>query len=817
MRLFRPLALIGCFLLLALPAFSQKKFTISGYVSDTRTNEKLLNASVFDLKTTQGVLANNYGFYSITLPAGEVQLNYAYSGYKSMMRAFTLKKDTVLNISLDFFSTEEVQIVGEQTQSIQERSQMSVVDIPIQQMKKLPMLMGEVDVLKALQLMPGVGKGSEGTSGLYVRGGGPDQNLILLDGVQMYYVGHLGGFFSVFNADALSSTKLYKGGFPAQFGGRLSSVLDIRMKEGTSQPGIHGAGTIGMVTSKLSLEGPLKLTKKGKTAFIVSGRRTLMDLAMRPLSSLGIRLSSNGDATGSIAYYFYDFNAKVNHTFSDKDRLYLSCYFGRDALPIKLNQKDGLNGEARFTTNLNWGSNLVAARWNHVFSPRLFSNLTASYIRYGLSTGINFQQFDNTVSKNKPVSEIELNYGSSVQDFGLRADFDYYPSPNHSIKYGVSAISHYYRPGVSTFKIKDSGTSIDSTSGATPLYSTELDAYIEDDFKIGTRFGGNIGLHALYYAVNKKGFPNLQPRVALRYSLTDKVSLKASYAQMMQTVMLLTNTTATFPTDLWVPATARTRPQQSWQAAAGVAASLWDDKFELTVEGYYKETSNLIEYKEGLGSSFLSGGTWEDKVVRNGRGTAYGAEILLQKKVGKTTGWIGYTLSWNYRQFDSLNFGRKFFYRYDRRHDFSIVVTHELNPRWTLSAVWVYGTGNAITLATGNYSWLGNDVAASLNNNAVGQTYFFGSVQNYSTGRNGSRMPAYHRMDLSATKHIKHRIFGKEYDAEWSFSAYNAYNRQNPFALFFQADYDTNGVETNKLKQLSIFPIIPGIAYNFKF
>ncbi|MEL6591599.1 MAG: TonB-dependent receptor plug domain-containing protein, partial [Bacteroidota bacterium] len=795
-------------------------------LTEAESGEKMISARVYDALSAKGTLTNNFGFFSLSLPEGPIQLVATGSGFETFKLEFDLRADTLININLAQYTVDEVVIVAEDDRLIEERTEMSTVDIPIKQIKMLPALLGEVDVIKAIQLMPGVQSGSEGATGLYVRGGGPDQNLILLDDVPLYYVSHLGGFFSVFNADALKSVKLTKGGFPARYGGRLSSVLDIRMKEGNMQE-FHGEGTVGLISSKISLEGPIV---KGKTSFIVSGRRTYLDLLSRPIS----RIATQGQA--SFGYHFYDVNAKVNHIFSDKDRLYFSTYLGDDNLGIRTDEKNGNPGdddyyEFSLRNKTLWGNRMGALRWNHIWSPKLFSNLTATYSRYRFKVDndvLDAYSYRNAAdSLIIERSEGNLSYLSSIEDWGAKLDFEFYPNPANSIKFGAMTTWHTFTPGLLGLKLGEDGQpgAVDTTLNAQVQNALESAVYIEDEIRLGRRFSANLGMHVSHYYVNEKSYYSWQPRASARLMLTDKVAFKASYVQMTQFVHLLANSGAGLPIDLWVPATDRVPPQNSWQAAAGIATSLtlWGQKFDLSVEGYYKEMDGLIEYKEG--TNFFLGfeeNDWQNRVEPGGTGTAYGAEVLLQKKQGKTTGWIGYTLSWNNRQFDNINGGNPYPYRYDRRHDVSIVVSHEFNERISVAGTWVYGTGNAITLASGGYgsllSWdyLPNNNFGSYAEILSGSGFTGNGVSLYENGRNGFRMEAYHRLDLGVnlTKQTK---WGQR---TWNFGVYNAYSRLNPYTYYIRNEYDySGGTVTRKtsLTKLALFPIIPSVSYSFKF
>ncbi|GAA4466353.1 TonB-dependent receptor [Nemorincola caseinilytica] len=750
--------------ILSIPSLAQH-ITISGYVTDKNSGERLTGAVVFIPSLQVGTSSNTFGFYSITIPAGadSVDIKAAYVGYAGFEQRIGRGQGMSLDIAVG--ETKELkEVVVSAAKTLQERTQMSAIDLPIQTVKSLPAFLGEPDIMKAIQLLPGIQGGNEGTSGLYVRGGSPDQNLILLDGVPVYNASHLFGFFSVFNADAIRNVEVIKGGFPARYGGRLSSVIDINMKEGDKNK-IHGEGGIGLVASRLTLEGPIK---KDKASFMVSGRRTYIDVLAAPF----MRGSSKG------GYYFYDLNGKANFTLGKKDHLYVSGYFGNDK--FYFSDKSSENGNSSsFAAGIKWGNATAVGRWNHEFSPKTFGNLTTYYSQYRFSVTA-----ENGSVTNGASDDFLLKMVSGINDAALKYDLDIIPSPNHYLKTGIGAIAHTYTPGAQTTKVTNSGgMNMDTTIGQSTIHSTELDAYVEDDIRFSAKLKANIGLHLAGFQVRDKFYTSLQPRVAVRYLINEKMSAKASFVQMNQYINLLTNSSVGLPTDLWVPSTDKIPPQLSRQGAVGIAYT-YDKGYEVSVEGYYKTMDNIIEYKEGAGF-FNSTTSWEDK-IECGRGTSYGGELFVQKKKGKFTGMLGYTLSWTNRTFANLNNGETFPYKYDRRHDFKVAGVYTLSKRIEMSAEWVYGTGNAITLPIGYYQ-AGNGQEITI----------YGS-------RNGYRMPSYHRGDVSIR-------FSKEktrYTRSWILGAYNVYNRKNPFFI-----YQENG----KFKQVSLFPIIPSISYQFKF
>ncbi len=777
-----------------------QKATISGYLFDRASGERLISANVVEPKSYLGTTTNTYGFYSLTLPKGEKKLIYSFVGFKSVEVNINLEKDTIISLGLDLNDAiEEVTVYGRGGSRI-ENTEMSVVELPIQQIQKIPLILGEPDLLKVLQLLPGVQSGAEGTSGMYVRGGGPDQNLFLLDGVPIYNVNHLFGFFSVFNPSALKTVKLYKGGFPARFGGRLSSVIDINMKEGDMKK-FHGEASVGIISSRFAFEGPII---KDKTSFIISGRRTYADALIQPY----LKLVQGDDM--SVGYYFYDLNAKINHIFSDRSRLYLSGYFGQDKFYMS-NEDEYYSDNVKFITeddaNINWGNGTGALRWNYVISSKLFSNFILTYSKYNFDIGFEYN-LENTSTKKS--SSDMFKFFSGIEDISAKAEFDYFPNPIHSIKFGANYIYHTFRPGVNHFKINDdeqTSFNFDTIIGNPNIYANEFSVFAEDNFDLGEIFKVNLGAHFSGFSVQDCFYPSLEPRASIRIKASDIWSVKASYTMMSQNIHLLSSSTISLPTDLWLPTTKRIKPQNSHQIGIGTFITL-PENLELSIEGYYKTMNNMIEYKDGASYSISSKG-WEDQ-VELGKGWSYGGEFLLEKKVGKTTGWIGYTLSWTQRQFENINFGKPFFARYDRRHDISVTISHEFNKDIDASVTWVYGTGNAVTLGKQKFK----------ENEELSDGYY--SYNNYLTyyeGRNNFRMPAYHRLDVGVNFHRKFKFGSRTI----SLSVYNTYNRKNPFYLYWgwsdEVEQNNNYTEDSKpaLIQVSIFPIIPSISYTYKF
>ncbi len=769
--------------LLALSSFhvaQAQEFTISGYVQDGESGERLIGVNLFDPEANVGTTTNVYGFFSLTMKhiqTDSISLVVSYIGYERWQKRLFTGQDHVLNIelSLQAIALDSVTVFADNLETIEQKTEMSTIEIPIRQLKTVPALLGEVDVIKSIQLLPGVQSGSEGSSGLYVRGGAPDQNLILLDGAPVYNASHLFGFFSVFNSDAVKNIKLTKGGFPARFGGRLSSVVEINMKEGNNQE-FHGQATVGLVASRFMLEGPLK---KGKSSFIFSGRRTYADLLIKPF----LDEDDNG------GYYFTDVNAKVNHIFSSRNRLYLSVYAGLDKFYFR--SKDTYNGEtSQENGNLRWGNITSTLRWNNLINKKLFSNTTLIYSKYRFTVEA---EEESRLSGGLAESYL-LKYSSGIEDWSARLDLDFRPNPSHYIKFGAEGTTHSFSPGAAQYKAEGLDISaLDTLIAPTQQQSAiEASVYLEDDLKLSDQLKVNAGIRASIFSTSGRQYTSVQPRFSARYLLGDW-ALKSSYATMSQYIHLLSNVGIGMPTDLWVPATDRVKPQESRQIALGLARSLRDNHYEFSVESYFKTMDNLIEYKEG--ADFIGLDTDWQKKVAAGSGRSYGLEFFLQKKQGRTTGWLGYTLSWADRQFAGLNFGKRYPYRYDRRHDIAFVFNRQLSPGIELSGTWVYGTGNAISLPVATYptSFYG----------------YFDQEVDYLPERNGVRMRSYHRLDL-AIRFIKRRGIRER---TWTIGIYNTYSRKNPFFYFFS----TNRAGDPVVKQASLFPIIPAISYSFAF
>jgi hypothetical protein len=751
------------FMLISFFAIAQKKYTISGYAKDVQNGETLIGATITVKGNSKGITSNQYGFYSITLVQGDYELICSYAGYQPKIATIKLDADQQLNFDLvTREALQEVIIASKKADGNVKNAQMGRFVLPIEQIKAVPAFLGEVDLIKTLQLLPGV------------RGGGPDQNLIMLDDAIVYNTGHLFGFFSIFNSDAIKNVSLIKGGMPAQYGGRLSSVLDISMKEGNDKK-FQVEGGIGLIASRISIQGPIK---KNKASFIISARRTYIDILTKPF----IKKTSKFYGSG---YYFYDVNAKVNYRFSEKDRLYISGYFGRDVF-------DFVNGKRSLDVNIPWGNATGTVRYNHVFNNYNFS----------------FQAVQ---------SNFNVKLASGIRDVALKQDFDLYPFTGHKIKFGGLYTYHKFTPSVVS---GTQDTVVFKPLNAQAKYAHEAALYVQDDWEVSNKIKINAGLRYSWFqqigpyniytkdangnrtdsTVYKSGqgvkaYGGLEPRFTLRYGIDDETSIKASVTRNLQYIHLVSNAGTTLPTDLWVPSTYKVKPQVSWLYAAGLFKNFNDNMFETSVELYYKSMQNQIEYQEGYTPNTLED---TENFFTFGKGWSYGSEFFINKTKGRLTGWVGYTLSWTWRKFPQLNFGEKYPAKYDRRNDLSVVGLYELNKRWKLSATFVYGSGNATTLPQRFY----------LVNGVLTQEY--SRINEY-------RLPAYHRLDFAAIYSPK-KNETRQWKSEWVFSIYNVYSRKNPYFIYFdQSGSAYDGTLKVQGKQVSLFPIIPAVTWNFKF
>jgi hypothetical protein len=758
-----------CFISIVL--FAQTNQHINGYVHDYETGEVLIGASVYTFQGV-GVVTNKYGYFSMKIPVNTDSIIVSYIGYQK--QSIDINENNMLKIYLKSgVDIEEVSIVENSIN----RPEISINRLNMKQAKQLPMLFGEADIIKNLQLMPGVQSGGEGKSALYVRGGSPDQNLILLDNVPLYYVAHFGGFFSVFNADAINDVQLIKGGFPARYGSRLSSVLDITMREGNvNKFGMQG--TIGLLSSKIAIEMPII---KQKSSILLSVRKNLFPI---------FRLMSTG-----LNYSFYDINAKWNYIFNDKNRVYASFYLGNDK--VKTLQND--NKFTQSNQDVKWGNIMGSLRWNKIWNAALFSNLTLYSTNYKYQTHYSYTYTSDSVNRN---------YGnellSAINDFGLKYEINQTVSQHLNIRYGLSSIYHTFHPNDEW--VKQSGTNIPTLNEQynSQLTAWENAAYCEAVLSIN-KLSSNIGLRYANFIQDKKDYHSLEPRLTLNYAFTDAFALKYGYSYMQQFVHLLTYSGTGLPSDYWMPTTTNIEPENSHQNAAGFSCLLFDNSFNFTTDVYYKSMNELITFKPGAS---LSGNlsNWENLVESSGTGQNYGIEFFLQKTTGKTTGWSGLTISKASREFDNINNGKSYRFKYDRLIDFSIVVVHELKPGITVSGTWTYGSGYPVTLASEMYNIDNTDVLVY-------------------DEKNSYEMNPYHRLDLGIN-FIKKTSWGER---TWNISLINAYNRQNPYFYYYERSSEMVQVESEggismeskqgglQLKQFSLFSILPTFSYSFKF
>lgn len=782
-------------------------YTVSGYVVDGKSGETLPYATVFDTVSCKGVTCNEYGFFSFRLPGGKACLSVSYVGYQPKMLTFAADSDRVERIPLEQSTLiDGVTIVGNRLELGVQGSQMSAIDLPVRQIKAVPAMFGEVDVLKALQLLPGVQGGTEGTAGLLVRGGNPDENLLMLDGVPLYNVNHMFGLFSVFNADAIKNVTLYKGSFPARYCGRLSSVVDVRMKDGDLN-NYHGNVSIGLISSKINVEGPIV---KGKTSFNVSLRRTYSDIVLNAgttMESLYDTGFDNDRYNGG--YGFYDLNLKLTHKFNDNDRLFLSWYNGDDDMFFKYVSKDSYCKE-KDRLSWKWGNLVAAARWNHVIDSKLFMDLSANHTRYRHLMKMEVESKDRRYNEN--ISD-KLRMNSGIYDWTLRSDFHYTPKSEHEIRFGAYATHHLFRPDVfavsEDYKDRDTTYQRSLEISQKDTRATELQFYAEDNLTVNSLFKVNAGLSYSLFNVGGRTYNSLEPRLSGRMLLSDRMSVKLGYAYMTQYIHLLSNNSISLPTDLWVPATNRIEPEHSSQYAAGLFYTL-PDVADFSIEGYYKDMDNLLEYMEG--ASYLAGSTdWQNKVVM-GRGWSYGVEFLVQRSFGKFDGWVSYTWGHARRQFDRpgmvLNGGRPFDAKYDRRHDFKITGNWHKSDRFDVSATWIYQTGACSSLYTQYYD--SNDMA-----------YGYSSQLGYYGQRNSYRLNPYHRLDLSMNWHRPSK-WVEGGTRTFNISVFNAYNNRNPFLVYVYEDgywdYETDkGYSTKELRQVTLFPILPTMSLSLSF
>ena len=826
MLILKKIAFVFLTCLWAINAFSQQKYTISGYVTDVKSSETVIGATVCDQDSRLGVVSNVFGFYSITLNGGEHHLNYSYVGYAAQNVALTLSKDTVINIKLSE-NTElgEVVVTARKEETGISSTGMGSMDIPVRVIEHTPSILGETDVIKTIQFAPGVQQGVGGTSAIFVRGGGGDENLILLDGSPVYKIDHCFGFFSVFTPEAVKKVSFYKSSFPARYNGRASSVLDVRTKDGDMQ-NFHGSVSVGLLTSRFTFEGPIK---KDKTSFMLSGRTTYLNLLAAP----AMKAFMNGTM---FSYWFYDVNAKINHKFSDKDRLFVSFYNGIDRFSLKdkdshseqhpiLGEEEGMGiigyETETFTTNdkyvLNWGNTLATLRWNHVFSSKLFANITAAVNRFGMKIGgeqtykhTDYYDFHSSYSKSK------------IKDVSAAADFDLMPDARHNIKIGVNYTRHVFCPESTVAKYKTKSVDYNRDTIASSPRGRNFDAdetaiYAEDDWRIFDCLHVTPSLVYSFFSVDGKTYGEFLPRLSLKYLPINWLIFKASYTRMSQCVHLLTSSVLSMPTDIWVPVTKSVKPEISQQWSVGAYCTRLPG-WEFSVETYYKILDNVLEYKDGMSYMGFSD-SWQN-LVAMGQGTSKGIEMLIQKTNGRATGWISYTLSKAERKFSKesgINAGQKFPFTYDRPHCINIVYNQKFNDRIDFDATWTLHSG-ALTTMSNTYEtvYLPNDVDSRIDeyvdNN--GQHQFFRNPKEgmtaYVEHRNNFRMPTSHLLSVGINFHKQK----KRCERIWNFSVYNLYCAHNPM---FAQRWGDGGGSQDYISVTSILPAVPSFTLTYKF
>ena len=795
---------------------TQDRVVLSGRVTDAETGEALIGATVYAPGAQRGAATNAYGVYSLPIPAGRQLVVVSYVGYQAVRDTLSLDVDRRYDVELALDAALG-EVTVEADESVQARPeddvQMGQVSLSGKEIRSVPALLGESDVLKAVQLLPGVRGGQEGTAGLYVRGGSPDQTLLLLDGTPVYNASHLFGFLSTFNGDAVNHVELTKGAIPARYGGRLASVLDVRLRDGDMQQR-RVQGQVGLLTSRLLVEGPIV---KDKASFLVSGRRTYVDVVARPfISQLNAEAVENGTQQVSPSAYFYDLNAKANWQISGRDRLYLSLYGGEDRFGFDTTQPGVIcdpecresGVDDRTGGGLDWGNLTGALRYTRLVSPRVFGALTLTASRYNFDVGASVEEGVGGPDEVRA----EALYRSGIRDLSGRLDLDVAAGRGHTLQLGASVTNHRFTPGALVLFGNDAfEVEIDTTIGTLRTYGTEAAVYAEDEWSPARDVTLNLGLHATAYVSGSTVFPSIEPRLAARWAVRERLALKASFATAQQPLHLLTTAGIGLPADLWVPATERVGPQTGWQAAIGAAGSTPSGRTTWTLETYWREMDDLIAYREG--SSFVSPfDDWQDLVVQ-GEGRSVGLEVFLQHRADRLSAWLGYTLARTDRQFDAIDRGDRFPYRYDRTHDVSVVALYELSKAFDVSAAWTYGSGDAVTLPSASYGrpnfeygGLETWIDQALRGGYSGATAY--------GNRNGFRLPAYHRLDLGATWFFRR---GSRPHA-LALNVYNAYNRKNPFLTQLDSVYDEEtGTSERKLRGVTIFPILPTVSYQFSF
>ena len=785
--------------------------TVSGYITDQTSGETLIGAGVLvedsARKAPIGAVTNAYGYYTLTIPRGKVTLQYSYVGYESVGMELDLQRDTTVNIVLNpSAQIKEATVVAQKDAGIQS-TYLGAIDIPLVHIQRTPVVFGEADVLKAIQLMPGVQGGNEGFTGLYVRGGGPDENLILLDGVPIYNVDHMLGILSVFQTEAVKKVTLYKGSFPARYGGRVSSIVDIRTNDGNMKE-THGSIGLGALTEKLHLEGPII---KDKLSYSLSARGLHTVFFDPIIRYCGKKYTDEGEDVYA-NYFFYDLNGKVTWRLSDSDRFFLASYNGRDQLNVKYTE-DGsyqdTEGYNRTKLGLGWGNNVVSLRWNHVFSSQLFANTTVAYNRYRMTMNSGMWSRGTSYDGTRYRYDFDIDYLSGIRDWSGKLDFDYVPSPRHLVKFGAEYLHHTFLPQTLTAVTyseegNDKNNTNDTYGNTTPYKGHDMSLYVEDDFSVTDHLTFNPGLHLSLFNTDGKSYWSLQPRVSAKYAWDGGWSLKAGYARMAQYVHLLSSAQISLPVDLWVPITKDIEPVTSDQFSAGV---YYDGikGWEFSVEGYFKAMHNILEYKDGTVMIATNTG-WETK-VEMGDGRAMGLEFFVQKTAGSLTGWIAYTLAKSDRQFPNgtINLGERFPYKYDRRHNFNINANWQVTPRIDLSATFVFATGGTTTLPVRQTAFL-----------APGDQYVHSA--DFVEHRNNYRLPSSHHLNVGANFHRKKR----HGERIWTLGVYNVYNQMNPNLVFMhyetkRATPESEPVTNLVMEKVTILPIVPSVSYTYQF
>ena len=797
-----------------------KQVTVSGFVRDKRSAESLIGASVYEAHSRVGTASNNFGFFSLTLPPGDITIRSSYIGYTSHQHILNgLERDTVLTIELEpSASLQEVVITGQSNdkQSVIS-TQMGALEINQQTIRSTPVMFGEADIIKTLQLTPGVSAGTEGTAGMYVRGGNVDENLFLIDGNPVYQINHIGGIFSAFNPEAISGMDFFKSGFPSRYGGRLSSVVDVHTKEGNMKE-YHGSASIGLISGNLNFEGPII---KDRTSFNIGLRRTWLDVLSAPAVAIANKITKKDGTRLRARYAFHDLNLKVNHIFNDRSRMYLSLYNGNDVLKGGSTDFPDQDSDNNYNydsdVSLRWGNIMATAGWTYVFNNRLFGKVSGVFTRYhSRLRNTEHDVVGNEGDEDYSDSFRENETNTGITDFGLRTSFDYLPASAHHIRFGGDYLVHRFHPeynrSVAYEKNEETSVEIGQEFANDLLWGHEAGVYAEDDWTLSSAVRLNAGLRFSLFNVQGKTYTGLEPRVSLRWLLDDNLSFKASYSRMNQYVHLISNSFISLPTDAWMPVTRKLKPLISDQVSAGFYYNL-NKEYNFSVEGYYKTLDNLLEYRDGhtFTPSFVN---WEDKLTA-GEGSSYGAEFMVRKETGRTTGWVGYGLSWSDRQFDELNQGARYPARFDNRHKLNIVVMHKISPKVELSAAWSYASGNHVTLSLENYYENGTGSPTNNDNHYMDASESI----DYYEGRNNYQLPAYHRLDLG----IKiYRPKKKGRMGIWTVSIYNVYSRMNPF-MIYKSDKtvpdpgSSYGKNVPVFKTIGIMPIIPSISYTYKF